>query len=180
VTTDEVRVDEHVGDEAGRRAQDPPTDRATGASDGASGAGAGGPGGGPSGGAAGVVARPSLRRPLTLLLASGGAIVGVVLLLVAFLTVGTRSIAATQAGDVPCLEAVSDEVPGASVHNSPFPPRTTCTWSPSEGTRETVLVAQASAGSFWTGAVLFVGGVVTCVGVLVAPRLRHGGAGARR
>lgn len=118
-------------------------------------------------------ARPNLTRPLTLVLASGAAIVGVVLVLLALLTVGTRALEATESGDVPCLTAVDAEVAGASVDNEVLPPRAVCTWTDASGAVETVVVAQASPVLFWAGVVLFVGGVLTCVGVLLAPRLRR-------
>ncbi|CAM5791372.1 hypothetical protein [Cellulomonas persica] len=117
--------------------------------------------------------RVHLEHPVTLLLASGAAIVGIVLLLVTLVTLGTRSLEASNSGDVPCLVAVSDEVAGASVDNHVLPPRTTCTWRTDAGATETVVVAEPSAAVFWTGAVLFFGGIATCVGVLVAPRLRR-------
>ncbi|MBT0995352.1 hypothetical protein KIN34_13770 [Cellulomonas sp. DKR-3] len=117
--------------------------------------------------------RPGIARPLTLVLASGAAIVGVVLLLVALVTVGTRSLEATESGDVPCLQAVDADVAGAAVRNEVLPPRAVCTWTDASGTAETVVVAEASPVLFWAGLVLFVGGVLTCVGVLVAPRLRR-------
>jgi len=123
------------------------------------------------GGAAAL--RLDLKHPGTLLLASGAAIVGIVLLLITLVTLGAQSIEASGLGNVPCLVAVSDEVEGASVDNHVLPPKTTCTWQPDGGASETVVVAEPSAAMFWTGAVLFLGGAGTCVGVLAAPRLRR-------
>lgn len=117
--------------------------------------------------------RPSVRRSLTLVLASGAAIVGVALLLVALMSVGTRSLEASQSGDVPCLVAVDAGEGGASVDNELLPPRAVCTWTSASGTVESVVVAQASPALFWTGLVLFVGGALTCVVVLLEPRLRR-------
>jgi len=113
--------------------------------------------------------RASLVRPLVQLLASGAALVGIVLLLTSFVTLGTRSLDASESGDVPCLEAVSAEAVHARVDNGYLPPRATCTWFV-DGELRTVVVAEPSATVFWAGLVLAAGGVLTCVGVLVAAR----------
>lgn len=119
-------------------------------------------------------ARVQLEHPGILLLASGAAIAGIALLLFTILSLGARALDASNSQDVPCLVAVSDEVEGAVVDNELLPPRTTCTWQDASGVTETVVVAEPSPAVFWAGVVLFFGGVLTCVGVLAAPRLRKG------
>ncbi len=122
------------------------------------------------GGAAAL--RLHLAHPGLLLLASGAAIVGIVLLLATLVMLGARSMDASSSGDVPCLVAVSDEVPGATLENHVLPPSTTCTWKAPSGAIETVVVAQPSAAVFWAGAALFFAGTATCLVLLLAPRLR--------
>ncbi|AEI12911.1 hypothetical protein [Cellulomonas gilvus] len=118
-------------------------------------------------------ARPSLARPLALVLASGAALVGIALLLVSWVSVGTSSFESSERAEIPCLTAVDADAPGARTRNELVPPRTLCEWTNAAGEPETVVLGEASPAVFWLGGVLFVGGVLTCVGLLVAPRLRR-------
>lgn len=138
-------------------------------------------GGRPAAGATGspAGARPSLVRPLVQLVASAAALAGIVMLLTTLITLGSQSLDASESGDVPCLEAVSGMVKGASVDNEYLPPRATCTWLV-DGAPETVVVAQPSPVVFWVGLVLAVGGVLTCAGVLIAARRAKPGQREKR
>ncbi|GEA80406.1 hypothetical protein ACT17Q_11800 [Cellulomonas sp. CW35] len=133
--------------------------------------------GSPAGGARPT--RATLVRPLVLLVASAAALVGIVMLLTTLITLGSQSLDASESGDVPCLEAVSGSVQGASLDNAYLPPRATCTWLV-DGAPQTVVVAQPSVPVFWVGLALAVVGVVTCASVLLAGRRRASRARATR
>lgn len=113
-----------------------------------------------------------MRRSLVLLVASGAAIVGLVLLLVAFIGVGAKTLEMQQTSDMPCLQAYTADLPGADVRYTAFPPQSICTYDV-DGSKTSVVVASASAvtsGLGW-GLALVGGGV--CIGILLAPRFRR-------
>ncbi|WP_426594769.1 hypothetical protein ACPPVS_04320 [Cellulomonas sp. McL0617] len=113
-----------------------------------------------------------MRRPLVLLLASATALVGLVILAVAFIGIGARTLQASQAGDSPCLQAYAADLPGSHIRYTVFPPRGVCTWDV-DGQPQDVVVASASPRLTGVAALLAVGGAAVCVGVLVEPRLRQ-------
>ena len=113
-----------------------------------------------------------MRRPLTLLIASAAALVGLVLLAIAFVGIGTRTLQLSQTGDSPCLQAYSADRPGSHIRYTVFPPRSICTFDV-DGESTEVVVAAASPGTAGLGALLAIGGAGVCAGVLLAPRLRR-------
>jgi hypothetical protein len=113
-----------------------------------------------------------MRRPLVLLLASGAAIVGLVILAVAFIGLSTRTLQVSQSGDSPCLRASSQDLPGSSIRYTVFPPQSICTFDDA-GTPTSVVVASSSPAVAGLGAALALGGGAVCVGVLLAPRFRR-------
>ncbi|WP_028048846.1 hypothetical protein [Cellulomonas sp. URHD0024] len=113
-----------------------------------------------------------IRRPLVLLLASAAALVGLVILAVALVGIGTRTLQAAQAGDSPCLQSYAQDLPGSHVRYTAFPPRSICTFDVA-GAPRSVVVASASPAAAGLGAVLALGGIAVCAGVLLAPRLRR-------
>ncbi|GIG22351.1 hypothetical protein Cch01nite_30750 [Cellulomonas chitinilytica] len=112
-----------------------------------------------------------------LLVASGAAIVGIVALLVAFVSIGVTTLNASRTGGEPCLEAYAADTDGAYVRYQAFPPKAVCEWDV-DGTRETVVVASASGPWVAVGGVLAVAGVVTSVALVVVPRVRRRRAAA--
>lgn len=113
-----------------------------------------------------------MRRPLVLLIASAAALVGLVMLAVAFIGLGTKTLEVSETGDSPCLQAVAQELPGSKIHYTVVPPQSICTFDDS-GTSTSVVVAAASPGTAGLGAALAVGGAAVCLGVLLAPRFRR-------
>jgi hypothetical protein len=113
-----------------------------------------------------------MRRPLTLLLASATALVGLVLLAVAFVGLGTQTLRASADGDSPCMQAYNAGHPGSHVRYTVFPPQSICTFDDS-GTPTSVVVASTSLGVAGVAAALALGGIAVCAGVLLAPRLRR-------
>lgn len=115
---------------------------------------------------------PSVRRSLALLLGSGAAIVGLVMLVLVWISVGTQTGERADAGDVPCLVAYDADEPGTSVRFRLVPPETVCTWVV-DGDEQQVVVVEGSVPQFVVGSVLAVGGIGTCAVLLLAPRLRR-------
>jgi hypothetical protein len=113
-----------------------------------------------------------IRRPLVLLLASAAALVGLVLLAIAFIGIGTRTLQTSQTGDSPCLQAYARDLPGSHIRYTVFPPQSICTFEV-DGVSTSVVVTSASPAVAGTGAVLALGGIGVCVGVLLGPRLRR-------
>lgn len=113
----------------------------------------------------------SRRQALGVLLASGAAIVGIVVLVVLWLSVGARTLEASAAGGEPCLEAYAADEAGAEVSYGALPPQAVCSWEV-DGERQEVVVTSAPAGLAAVATVLAVGGVVGAVALLVVPRLR--------
>jgi len=107
--------------------------------------------------------------------ASGAAIVGIVALLVAFVSVGVTTLNASRTGGEPCLEAYAADTDDAYVHYRVFPPEAVCEWDV-DGTREQVVVASASGPLVAVGGVLALTGIVASVALVVAPRVRRGRA----
>ena len=122
-----------------------------------------------------MAAQPSVKRALALLVASGAAIVGMVLLVVCYTGIGVTSLTSTNDDIDPCVAAYSAGTDSATVQYTVVPPQAVCRWDV-DGERTEVVVAAASTAMFTTAAVLAVGGVLVCVGVLVATR-RRGGVG---
>jgi hypothetical protein len=112
---------------------------------------------------------------VALLVASGLAIVGIVALVVAFVSVGVQTLNASRTGDEPCLEAYAADTDGAYVHYRAFPPKSVCEWDV-DGTREQVVVASAPGPLVAVGGVLALAGIVTSAALVVVPRVRRGRA----
>ncbi len=119
-----------------------------------------------------AAARPSVGRALALLVASGAAIVGLVLLVVCYTGIGVSTLTSAKDDPHPCVQAYAAGTDSASVRYTAVPPRAICTWDVA-GEPTEVVVASASPALFVTGAVLAVGGVLVCVGLLVVGRLRR-------
>ncbi|QHT55003.1 hypothetical protein GXP71_02135 [Cellulomonas sp. H30R-01] len=113
----------------------------------------------------------SRRQALGVLLASGAAIVGIVVLVVLWLSVGARTLEASAAGGDPCLEAYAADQAGAEVSYGALPPQAVCSWEV-DGERQEVVVTSAPTALAATATVLAVGGVIGAVALLVVPRLR--------
>ncbi|UZN04497.1 hypothetical protein [Cellulomonas sp. S1-8] len=114
----------------------------------------------------------SRRRTLALLVASGCALVGVVLLAVAWFGLGVRALQASTTGDVPCLVAYEDD-PDVSVHFELLPPRAVCVRETGDE-RQEVVVATSPTALVVGGLALGVGGIVGSVVALRPPRARVG------
>jgi hypothetical protein len=110
-------------------------------------------------------------RALALLVASGAAIVGMVLLVVCYTGIGVTTLTSSKDDPDPCVQAYAAGTDDASVRYTAVPPKAICTWDVA-GEPTEVVVAAASPALFAVGAVLAVGGVLVCVGLLLAPRLR--------
>ncbi|WP_456820444.1 hypothetical protein [Cellulomonas sp. URHB0016] len=108
---------------------------------------------------------------MALLVASGLAIVGIVALVVAFVSVGVDTLNAPRAGGDPCLDAYAADTADAYVHYEVFPPRSVCEWDV-DGTRESVVVASASGPLVTVGGTLAVAGLVASVVLVVVPWVR--------
>jgi hypothetical protein len=111
-------------------------------------------------------------RALALLVASGAAIVGMVLLVVCYPGIGVSTLTSSARELDPCVAAYSAGTDSATVRYTVAPPRAICTWDVA-GEPTEVVVASASPALFTVGALLAVGGVLTSVGLLLAPRLRR-------
>ncbi|MEZ0449487.1 hypothetical protein [Cellulomonas sp. ICMP 17802] len=110
-------------------------------------------------------------RALALLVASGAAIVGLVLLVICYSGIGIATLSTSKDDPDPCVQAYAAGTDDASVRYTVVPPQAICTWDVA-GQPTEVVVASASPALFAAGATLAVGGVLVCVGLLVAPRLR--------
>jgi hypothetical protein len=113
-----------------------------------------------------------MRRSLVLLVASGAAIVGLVLLAIAFIGVGTKTLEMQQTSDSPCLQAYTQDLPGSDVRYTVFPPQSICTYDV-DGSATSVVLASAPPLTAGLGAVLALGGAAVCVTILLWPRLRR-------
>ena len=87
-----------------------------------------------------------MRRPLILLIASATALVGLVILAVAFIGIGTRTLQHSQTGDSPCLQAYAADLPGSHIRYTVFPPRSICTFDVDGASTEVVVAAADSPG----------------------------------
>lgn len=119
-----------------------------------------------------MAAQPSVGRALALLLGSGAAIVGLVLLVVCYTGIGVTTLTTSKDDPDPCVQAYAAGTDDASVRYTIVPPRAICTWDVA-GEPTEVVVASAPPALFAAGAVLAVGGVLVSVGVLVASRRRR-------
>ena len=119
-----------------------------------------------------AAAQPSVARALALLVASGAAIVGMILLVVCYTGIGVTTLTSSADDMDPCVAAYADGTDSASVRYTVVPPQAICTWDV-DGEPTEVVVAAASVPLFATGAVLAVGGVLACTVLLVGPWLRR-------
>jgi hypothetical protein len=119
-----------------------------------------------------VAAQPSVGRALALLVASGAAIVGMVLLVVCYTGIGVSTLSSAKDDPDPCVQAYAAGTDDASVRYTVVPPKAICTWDVA-GEPTEVVVATASPVLFTVGAVLAVGGVLASVALLVASRRRR-------
>ncbi|WP_029290161.1 hypothetical protein [Cellulomonas sp. HZM] len=116
--------------------------------------------------------RRRVRRAAAMLAATGLAIVGLVLLVVGWLTVASHTLAATKDHSVPCLVAVNDDAPHSKVRYDVLPARSVCTWQDGDEVRS-VVIAQAS-GTLTTVAVTFaVVGVAGTLALVLTGRRRR-------
>ena len=115
-----------------------------------------------------VAAQPSVGRALALLVGSGAAIVGMVLLVICYTGIGVTTLTTTKDDPHPCVEAYAAGTDSASVRYTAVPPQAVCTWDV-DGEPTEVVVAAASVPLFTAGAVLAVGGVLVCVVLLIGP-----------
>ncbi|MEN0128596.1 MAG: hypothetical protein AAGC49_04100 [Brevundimonas sp.] len=118
--------------------------------------------------------RVALRRSAAMLATTLAAIVGIVILVVSWVSVAKTTLLVTNDGTEPCLVAYGAKegpLDGASVHYDWFPARSTCSWVV-DGTREEVVVAEASGTTTALAAVLIVGGAAGTVGLVLAGRRR--------
>ena len=116
-----------------------------------------------------AAAQPSVRRALALLIGSGAAIVGLVLLVICYTGIGVSTLTSSKDDPHPCVQAYAAGTDDASVRYTVVPPKAICTWDV-DGSQTEVVVAAASVPLFVTGAVLAVGGVLVCGGVLITAR----------
>ncbi|WP_315094536.1 hypothetical protein [uncultured Cellulomonas sp.] len=119
-----------------------------------------------------MAAQPSVRRALALLVASGAAIVGMVLLVVVYTGIGVTTLTASNEDLDPCVAAYSAGTDSATVRYTVVPPQAVCTWDVAGESTE-VVVASASTALFTAGAVLAVGGVLVCLVLLLGPWLQR-------
>lgn len=120
------------------------------------------------------MSNPAVRRAALMLVATAAAIVGLVLLVVAWTGVARDTITATDDGDTPCLVAfgaADGPLQQARLHYDVMPPRSVCSWVV-DGTREEVVVAQASSTVVVAGVVLFLVGAAGAVTLYVQGRRR--------
>jgi len=118
--------------------------------------------------------RRSRRRALALLVASGLALVGVVMLAVAWIGLGVRTLQASVTSGVPCLVAYEDD-PDVAVHFELLPARAVCVRDTGDE-RQEVVVATSPTAAVVGGLVLAVGGIAGTVTLLLPPRTRPPGA----
>ena len=117
---------------------------------------------------------PAMRRAVLMLVSTAAAIVGLVLLVAAWTNVAKTTIAATDAGDTPCLVAfgaTDGPLQQASVHYEIMPPASVCSWVV-EGVQEDVVVADTSATTVTVALVLLVAGAAGTITLLVLSRRR--------
>ena len=119
-----------------------------------------------------MAAPPSVRRSLALLVASGAAIVGMILLVICYTGIGVTALTSSKDDPDPCVQAYAAGTDDASVRYTVVPPQAICTWDVA-GEPTEVVVASASPALFAAGAVLAVGGVVVCAVLLITGRRRR-------
>jgi hypothetical protein len=107
-----------------------------------------------------------------MLVATLAALVGLVMVVGAYLGVATTALRTTGTQGHPCLVAYAAKESGARVHYDAAPPRAVCTWTPDGGPQQSAVVAQASTGVFATGVALAVGGIGVTAFLLVTNRRR--------
>jgi hypothetical protein len=118
----------------------------------------------------------SRRRALALLVATGLGLVGVVMLLVAWVSVGVRTVGAgADAAPGTCLAAYEAREGGATVRFGIVPARAVCAWDV-DGVRRETVVAAVPTGVVVGGLVLLVGGAA---GTLAAALPARAGRPAR-
>lgn len=111
----------------------------------------------------------SSRRALALLLGSGLALVGVLVLGFGWLTIGVSTLRSSAAGTQPCLDAYEAGA-GVSVRYELLPARAVCSREV-DGVRQEVVVSSVPVAVTVAGLALAVGGGAGTLGVLLAPRL---------
>ena len=119
-----------------------------------------------------MAAQPSVGRALALLVASGAAIVGMVLLVVCYTGIGVSTLTTSKDDPHPCVQAYAAGTDDASVRYTVVPPKAICTWDVA-GQPTEVVVASASPALFTAGAVLALGGVLVSAVLLITGRRRR-------
>ena len=115
--------------------------------------------------------RPTRRQSLVLLVASGIGMVGLVVLGLAYLRVGSGTLELSAAESVPCLQAYTAQTEGAHVSYGVAPPDSVCTWQ-NGGVEQEVVLVSTPAGTFWLALTAAVGGIGVSAAVAV-PWLRR-------
>ncbi|GEL95547.1 hypothetical protein CCO02nite_22050 [Cellulomonas composti] len=113
-----------------------------------------------------------VRRALVLFVASGIALVGVLVLVGCWIVVGARAGETTQEGSA-CLAAVDAQEPGAKIAFELMPPRSTCTFYQSDDLLVTEVLADVPPALAWAALAAALGGGLTCIAMFVVPRLRR-------
>ena len=114
----------------------------------------------------GTRARPRLGRAVALVVASAVALIGLVVLIVAWTSVGTAAVRAGTQVDVPCLAAYDANTDGADVRFTMLPAQAICSWDV-DGVREDVVFASAPTAVVNAAAIAALGGIGVTVGILV-------------
>jgi len=115
--------------------------------------------------------RPTRRQSLVLLVASGIGMVGLVVLGLAYLRVGSGTLELSAAESVPCLQAYAAGTQEARVSYGVAPPDSVCTWQ-NGGAREEVVLVTTSAATFGLAVTAAVAGLGVSAAVAV-PWLRR-------
>lgn len=110
----------------------------------------------------------SRRGALALLVASGLALLGVVVLAVGWFGIGTATLRASAAGSEPCLAAY-EAGSGVEIRYELLPARAVCVWDV-DGVRQEVVVASVPPAVTAAGLALAAGGITATAAVLVRAR----------
>ncbi|MCC2315237.1 hypothetical protein [Cellulomonas xiejunii] len=110
----------------------------------------------------------SRRRALALLVASGLALVGLVVLAVGWLGIGMTTLRASAAGTEPCVAAYEGGA-GVQIRYELLPARSVCVWDV-DGMRQEVVIASVPPAVTGGALVLALGGIAGTAAVLVRSR----------
>jgi hypothetical protein len=111
------------------------------------------------------------RRALLMLVGSGVALLGLLTLVVLWISLGVSTLRAGAALDEPCLAAYDAESDDADIRYTAFPPQAICTWTV-DGASEEVVVERAPVPVFAAAGLAAFAGLAVVAGVLVVDRRR--------